>query len=222
MATIPAGGDDLSCLSLFARHECHRERLLLSFFSFFLYVLADTGTAVEDNLCIAVTGTPGTGKTTICESLSELYTVVSLQELAEQNGCLEPVDQVDGSAPLDIHKLSETWVREETETCFVDGHLSHLLDVDAIVLLRCNPEKIRERLAHRSYSPEKTNANVEWELLSGTWSELLEFEIEVPILELDTTVSSSEELVESIVHWMDEGTPSASLKDAASNAMNWL
>jgi len=206
----------------FARNESHRERLLCSISSFFLYVLVGTGIAVEDNLCIAVAGTPGTGKTTICESLGELYTVVSLQELAEQNGCLGPVDQIDGSAPLDIHKLSETWVPNDTETCFVDGHLSHLLDVDAIVLLRCNPEKIRERLEQRPYSPEKINANVEWEMLSGTWSELLEFEIEVPILELDTTASSIEELLESIVRWMDEGTPSASLKDAASNAMNWL
>ena len=100
--------------------------------------------------------------------------------------------------------------------------LSHLLEVDAIVVLRCQPETLRARLEDRSYSPSKITANVEWEMLSGTWSELLEFEIEVPLLELDTTAMSAEELRESIVQWVDEGLPSASLADAASKALSWL
>ena len=185
-------------------------------------MLVNTGVTVEDNLCIAVTGTPGAGKTTVCASLSSLYNVLSLQELAAQNDCLGPVDESDGSAPLDIHKLSEIWDFDSKALTFVDGHLSHLLEVDAIVVLRCQPETLRTRLEDRSYSPSKITANVEWEMLSGTWSELLEFEIEVPLLELDTTAMSAEELVESIVQWVDEGLPSASLADAASKALSWL
>jgi len=185
-------------------------------------VLVNTGVTVEDNLCIAVTGTPGAGKTTVCASLSSLYNVLSLQELAAQNDCLGPVDENDGSAPLDIHKLSEVWDFESKALTFVDGHLSHLLDVDAIVVLRCQPEVLRERLEGRSYSPSKITANVEWEMLSGTWSELLEFEIEVPLLELDTTGLSADELCERIVQWIDQGLPSVPLAEAASKAMNWL
>ena len=185
-------------------------------------MLVNTGITVEDNLCIAITGTPGAGKTTVCESLGSLYNVLSLQELAEKNDCLGPVDEEDGSAPLDIHKLSETWDFDSKALTFVDGHLSHFLDVDAIVVLRCQPEKLRARLEGRSYSPSKITANVEWEMLSGTWSELLEFEIEVPLLELDTTATSADELRESIVQWIDEGLPSNSLADAASEALNWL
>jgi hypothetical protein len=44
----------------------------------------------------------------------------------------------------------------------------------------------------------------------------------VPLLELDTTAMSAEELRESIVQWVDEGLPSASLADAASKALSWL
>ena len=185
-------------------------------------MLVNTGITVEDNLCIAITGTPGTGKTTVCELLSSPYNVLSLQELAEQNDCLGSVDEDDGSAPLDIHKLSEIWDFDSKALTFVDGHLSHLLEVDAIVVLRCQPGTLRERLEGRSYSPSKITANVEWEMLSGTWSELLEFEIEVPLLELDTTAMSTEELRERIVQWIDEGLPSASLADAASKALSWL
>ena len=90
------------------------------------------------------------------------------------------------------------------------------------LFLRCQPEVLRERLEGRSYSPSKITANVEWEMLSGTWSELLEFEIEVPLLELDTTALSTDELCERIVQWISQGLPSAPLADAASKAMNWL
>jgi len=177
---------------------------------------------MDERVSVAITGTPGTGKTTLCEALGESFSVLSLQELAEQYGCLDSVDAVDDSAPLDIHLLAEKWHNDGEGITFIDGHLSHLLEVDAIVILRCNPIQLKQRLESRAYSQPKTAANVEWEMLSGTWSELLEFEIEAPILELDSTSLTIEEMKSQIIEWLNNDCPSSSLAESSSQAIGWM
>ena len=44
---------------------------------------------------------------------------------------------------------------------------------------------------------------MEWELISGTWAELTEFEITVPILEIDTTTKTQIEVFEIIKQWLE-------------------
>ena len=85
--------------------------------------------------------------------------------------------------------------------------------------MRCEPAKLRTRLESRGYPEAKVNANVEWELIAGTWSEIAEFEIDVPILELDTT-STVEELVEMVNFWI-EGDFTSNLT-MISDAIDWL
>ncbi|MGY8728076.1 MAG: AAA family ATPase [Candidatus Poseidoniales archaeon] len=177
---------------------------------------------MDGRVSIAITGTPGTGKTTLCEALSTSFTVLSLQDLAEQHGCLDAVDSADDSAPLDIHLLAEKWHNEGEGITFIDGHLSHLLEVDAIVILRCNPVQLKQRLEGRAYTSSKIAANVEWELLSGTWSELLEFEIEAPILELDSTSLTIEEMQSQIIEWVGNKCPSLPLTELSSQAIGWM
>ena len=172
--------------------------------------------------CIAITGTPGTGKTALCQSLGAGYSVLSLKDLAEQYQCLGPQDTADGAAPIDIHQLAEKWQFQDNEITFIDGHLSHFLDVDAIVVLRCNPLELEKRLQSRDYSSAKITANVEWELISGTWSELLEFEISVPLLELDTSSTTTEELQTQVLSWIEKKFPSQSLKESSSQAIDWM
>ncbi|GIR75619.1 MAG: hypothetical protein CM15mP78_03180 [Candidatus Poseidoniales archaeon] len=50
---------------------------------------------------LAVSGTPGAGKTSLCTALAEAgWQVLSLADLAQTYGCLGPVDEDDGAAPL--------------------------------------------------------------------------------------------------------------------------
>jgi adenylate kinase len=178
---------------------------------------------MQDNLCVAISGTPGSGKT----SLSKLFqdnniSVYSVKELADQYQCIGEVDQTDGAQEIDIHRLADQWENEETGLVIIDGHLAHFLDVDAVVLLRCNPNDLEIRLSKRGYSEQKVLANSEWELIAGNWSELLEFEIELPILELDSTGQSPEDLFKKVNQWIAEGLPYSSVSEESRVAIDWI
>ena len=178
---------------------------------------------MQEDLCIAISGTPGSGKT----SLSKLFEsnnipVYSVKQLAEQYGCIGAEDQLDGAQEIDIHKLSDDWENEESGLVIIEGHLSHFLDLDAIVLLRCNPNEVEKRLEARGYSNQKVKSNYEWELIAGNWSELLEFEIELPIIELDSTSQSPEELFQLVNDWIAKGLPYTSVVEESKVAIDWI
>ena len=168
---------------------------------------------------IAITGTPGVGKTTIVELLSDAnFTIISVKDLAKQYGCEGDFDEATQSMDIDIHRLAEQFEADSLVDTIVDGHLSHLLDVDAIIILRCKPSLLQERLAKRGYSEQKITANVEWEMIAGTWSEIIEFELDQPILELDTTNCEPEELYETITQWINDGYS----QESTHTRIDWL
>ena len=168
---------------------------------------------------IAITGTPGVGKTTIVELFSGSdFTILSVKDLAKQYGCEGDFDEATQSMDIDIHRLAEQFESDLLDESIVDGHLSHFLEVDAIVILRCNPSILQERLAKRGYSEQKIKANVEWEMISGTWSEMIEFELEQPILELDTTNFDPADIYEQIIKWVNEGYS----RDSIPAKIDWL
>ena len=172
---------------------------------------------------LAVSGTPGVGKTELSNILTQSgFTVVDLKELAQTHQCLGEEDPKDWASPIDIHALADVWTPDEEEKMVIDGHLSHLLHVDGIVLLRCQPSILEQRLSLRGYDEAKVQANVEWEMTAGHWSELIEFEVQLPVLELDTTSRSAEELAANVVAWMESGCESPPLEKAVLEAIDWL
>ena len=172
---------------------------------------------------LAVSGTPGAGKTSLCTALAEAgWQVLSLADLAQTHGCLGPVDEDDGAAPIDVHRLAETWEAPNDGRWLVDGHLAHLLEVDGIVLLRCHPERLRERLTARGYTSRKIQANVEWEMTAGHWAELVEFEVDLPLLELDASTDDEQALSGRVNAWVEGGMEGAPLMEQAPDSIDWL
>jgi broad-specificity NMP kinase len=94
--------------------------------------------------------------------------------------------------------------------------------VDGVVLLRCRPSTLQDRLLQRQYADAKIRANVEWEMTSGHWAELLEFEIELPVAEYDTASMTIEAVAEAIDAWSKAGLPAAEFDQQASEAIDWL
>ena len=61
---------------------------------------------MEDTYRLALSGTPGTGKSTIAGLLSSHGMSVSkIEDLAQQAGALEEVDTTDGAHPVDLDIL---------------------------------------------------------------------------------------------------------------------
>lgn len=165
---------------------------------------------------LGLTGTPGSGKTSVANLMSGMG-VISVKELANRHGCLAEKDPYDASCEIDVTSLflalDKLWSSGEDvepsmgeDEVVVEGHLSHLLPVNCIVILRCNPETLKARLEGRGWSEEKIRENVEWELMGGPWIELAGHpNSELPIIEIDTTCSTSSEVRNIIEQWIDSG-----------------
>ena len=103
---------------------------------------------------LALTGTPGVGKTTVSSLLADVgYQVETVQDIAQRFGCIDDVDSEDGARPIDIDELNtqihSEWKNNPIKSIVIDGHLSHLLPVDCVVILRCSPSVLRKRLTGR-------------------------------------------------------------------------
>ncbi len=143
-------------------------------------------------MLIALTGTPGTGKSSVAELLRRKgYRVASVVELAKKYDCV--IDEEDGEFVIDIEKLA---ARIEDFDGVVEGHLSNLLKPDLAIVLRCNPAVLKERLRERKWSEEKLMENVEAELLDVILVEALEQAGEV--YEIDTTEMSVDEVADAV------------------------
>ncbi|MDP6888612.1 MAG: AAA family ATPase [Candidatus Thalassarchaeaceae archaeon] len=146
---------------------------------------------------IAVTGTPGVGKTSFCAQAK--WTATCVKILAEKHDCIDPIDE-DESMPIDIEQLVEKLNWSGDDILLIDGHLSHLLPVDAIILLRCHPDTLRNRLISREYSVEKINENIECELIGVISAECQE----LPCLELDSD-NGLEAMIADAERWITDG-----------------
>lgn len=157
---------------------------------------------------VALSGAPGTGKTTLAARLSSSFTVHAVRDLAEACGALGPVEE-DGASEVDVERLL-VHVQRLPAGVLIEGHLSHHLHPDAIVVLRCAPDALRRRLAARGYTSTKVQANVEWELLGGVHAEVQDAGRDVPVLELDASALDLEAMVARVLSWSNEGFPSSS------------
>lgn len=154
-------------------------------------------------MIIAVTGTPGVGKTTIARLLSERlgYEYVDLKDLAVSSGLGEP--QGDETA-IDVERLPEVArTKLEGKNAVVDGHLSHFIPADVVIVLRADPRILARRLENRGYSRAKIADNVEAELIDLILVEALERSTSV--IEVDTTGKTPEEVVDEILSLLRSG-----------------
>ncbi len=143
---------------------------------------------------MAISGTPGTGKSTLASILrSRGRHIIDLGDFARERGLLSDYDETRGSYEVDPRKLDRALKKSLPEgDVLLVGHLSHLLTVDAVLVLRCRPSVLAERLLRRGWSEEKVRENVEAEACDVILIEALERTREV--LEIDTTALGPEEV----------------------------
>ncbi|MFW5930094.1 MAG: adenylate kinase family protein [Halobacteriota archaeon] len=132
---------------------------------------------------VAITGTPGTGKTTLAREVADElgFEVVDMAALAREHA--SGYDERRDVVEADLHAIRES--TEDLDDVVFDGHLSHYLDVDHVVVLRCHPAVLNERLRRRGWPEDKVEENVEAEALDVVFAEAVENHGEVH--EIDTT-----------------------------------
>ncbi len=183
-------------------------------------------------MIIALTGTPGTGKTTVCGIIKEHsqyrehYSIIDINKLIIDEGLHSGKDEENGSYIADFGKL-EKRVKELTGQSpeldiIMEGHLSHFLsDADAIVVLRAHPVALRKRLGKRKeYSFKKIKENADAEALDVILVESSERSDKV--LEIDTTNATALAVVKSVISIMESLKKGKIPEEFLPGKINWI
>lgn len=152
---------------------------------------------------IFISGTPCTGKTTVSEVLSEKlnWELVKINDLAISNNLILGIEEDKGYKIIDIDALNELLLEiiSESGNLIVEGHLSHLCSgADKLIILRCRPEILEERLTLRNYSESKIRENLEAEALGVCSAESLDI-YENNVYELDVSNLTVDEAALTII-----------------------
>lgn len=156
---------------------------------------------------VALTGVPGTGKTTLAQALAARgWRVVHLNAFAADRGLLGEADAArSGAREVDMDELADALnehLAGEAGRVVVEGHFAHEMDVDLVVLLRCDPLVLVERLRARGWSDAKVRENVEAEALDVLAQEVVDTglparELNVTGLPVDAAAAAVAEIAEN-------------------------
>ncbi|WP_331236493.1 adenylate kinase family protein [Natronorarus salvus] len=147
---------------------------------------------------VAVTGTPGTGKTTAVSFVETDLEVVHANDVIREEGLYTEVDEGRGSLVADLDALSDWLDEREVEGSLVESHLSHHLDPGTVIVLRCRPDLLESRLRERGGSAGKASENAEAEALDLVLSEAVSGVGIENVYEIDTTESAPESVAREV------------------------
>ncbi|MBC7108286.1 MAG: adenylate kinase family protein [Methanomassiliicoccales archaeon] len=153
-------------------------------------------------MVIAITGTPGTGKSSAAAILQlKGFEIIEISDLAREEGLICGYDGKRDSYEVDLSKLDVVLRGKiQKKDVFVVGHLSHLIDpdiIDMIIVLRCSPSVLGMRLRNLGWKESKVRENMEAEACDVILIESLEQSNEV--YEIDTTSRTPEEVAVCIL-----------------------
>ena len=144
-------------------------------------------------LVVAVSGTPGTGKSVFARTLTnELNArLIDLSALIEEKGIYKL--DADGTKVANLRRMREEFtsvIKGSSGSVVVEGLLAHLLpkrDLSHVIVLRSKPGVLERRLRARGYSKAKTRENVEAEALDIILWEAVQGHGISKVYEIDTT-----------------------------------
>ncbi|KAL8952630.1 MAG: hypothetical protein Q9222_001469 [Ikaeria aurantiellina] len=124
---------------------------------------------VEPN--IIITGTPGVGKTTLCESLTATTKLqhLPINRIARERDCHEGWDEGKKSWIVDEDKILDA-IEDEVQPggYLIDWHACDLFPkswIDLVVVLRADSATLYDRLTARNYAEQKLQENLDAEIM---------------------------------------------------------
>jgi len=125
---------------------------------------------------LAITGTPGTGKSTIAKKLSLLldYAYLDGSKLVKIAKIAKNYDNKRKTAIVDpslftraVLKVRDMHSKKGFKGLIVDSHLSHFLPAKAVavcIVLTCNLKVLEKRMSNKGFSKSKIRENLDAEI----------------------------------------------------------
>ncbi|QLG62242.1 adenylate kinase family protein [Halorarum salinum] len=138
---------------------------------------------------LAVTGTPGTGKTSATEALDR--PVVHLNDVVREEGLWSERDEDRDTLVVDLDACREhlgDW------DGVLESHLAHRFEADRVAVLRCRPDELESRLLDRGEPAAKAAENRESEALDVILGEAVAAHGPENVYEIDTTDLTPDEV----------------------------
>jgi len=160
---------------------------------------------------LIVSGTPGTGKTTVSKNILNYFKakVISLNELAISEKLIINYDIERETSVINekklvsyVIKLIEHYNKLDLEFLIIESHFSDIVPeqyIDYVMILRCDPDELCIRLKERGYKKEKIRENVQSEILGNSVNYFLNKQLNKPIMEIDTTNKSYDVITKTII-----------------------
>ncbi|MFC1768482.1 adenylate kinase family protein [Nanoarchaeota archaeon] len=147
---------------------------------------------------IIITGTPGTGKSTLAKLISKKFGFkhIDVNKVVKDKKLSEGVDKKRKTKIVDVKKLNKELIKlikESDEKMVIDSHMSHFLPkrfVGMCIVTICDIKELKKRLKGRKYPVLKINENIEAEIFQICYEEAKEKRHKIEVVD----TSSSKEL----------------------------
>lgn len=135
---------------------------------------------------IAVSGTPGTGKTTISKKLAKKlnFYYIDVNKLITKYKLSEEYDKKRKTKIIDIKRLNKKLIEEikkigknlKYNGIIIDSHLSHYLPrkyIDLCIVTKCGINELNKRLKKKKFNKNKIKENLQAEIFDICYNETL-------------------------------------------------
>jgi adenylate kinase len=151
---------------------------------------------------IVVIGTPGSGKTRVAKLIAESLgcRYLNVGELSLEKGYVLGRDEERGSYIIDEERVREELSRIE-DTIVVETISPYAIPQDKVslvIVVRCRPSILLERLREREYSKSKIRENLEYEAIDGPLFDAMQIADVDKIVEIDGCEGNDEEIYDAL------------------------